>query len=151
MQLSKLLLPHYFQKIGWLLFFPAAILCFMALSIEFEFSWLEISGVRESGFLESSEENFTNELAIISLFLSLFFITFSKEKQEDEYIQKVRLDSILFACYGYFALNIIGTILFYGFDYLSFMLINMFSLPLLFIARFRWIMYKQRKSLGLVL
>lgn len=151
MKLSNILLPHYFQKIGWFLFFPSAILGFLALSIEFEFQWLEISGVRENGFLVSSAENFTNELAIISLFISLFFIAFSKEQTEDEYIQKIRLDSILFGCYGYFVLNVIGTILFYGFDYLSFMLINMFSLPILFIGRFKWVLYSQRKSLGLVL
>lgn len=151
MTLTKILLPHYFQKIGWLLFIPAVILGFLALSIEFEFSWFEIAGIRESGFLVSSEENFTNELAIIGIFLSLFFIAFSKEQQEDEYIQKMRLDSILFACYGYFLFNVLGAIVFYGLDYFSFMLINMFTLPLLFIVRFRWIMFRQKSILNLAL
>ncbi|MBN3581803.1 hypothetical protein JYB64_05345 [Algoriphagus aestuarii] len=151
MKLSNILLPHYLQKIGWIMFIPASVLGLLTLFLEFEFPWLEYSGVRESGFLISSDENLTNELAIFSLFLSLFLISFSKEKEEDELIQKIRLDSILFGCYGYFLLNIIAAFLFYDTDYLSFMFFNMFSLPILFIIRFRWVMFQQRKSLGLVL
>ncbi len=151
MTLSKILLPHYFQKIGWILFIPASILGLLTLFLEFEFSWLEFSKVRNSGFLVDSDENLTNELAILGLFVSLFFISFSKEREEDELIQKIRLDSILFGCYGYFLLNINSAFLFYGADYLSFMFFNMFSLPILFIIRFRWVMFQQRKSLGLVL
>ncbi|UZD23833.1 hypothetical protein PBT90_10575 [Algoriphagus halophytocola] len=149
--LSKILLPHYWQRIGWILFLPSAALAFYAMSAEFEFSWLQIDGVRETGLFESADENLTNEVAIISLFLSLFFIAFSKEKLEDEYIQKIRLDSILFACYGYFLLNVIGALLFYGVDYLSFMMFNMFSIPVLFVLRFRWVMFRQRNSLSLTL
>ncbi|MEP0711532.1 hypothetical protein [Algoriphagus sp.] len=147
--LTKILLPYQFQKIGWLLFVPVALLAFLALSIEFEFAWLQLNGIRESSLLDSADENFTNELAIVGLFLSLFFIAFSKEKLEDEYIQKIRLDSILFACYGYFILNVIGAVAFYGLGYFSFMLFNMFSIPVLFIVRFRWIMFRQRSSLSL--
>ncbi|REG94611.1 hypothetical protein [Algoriphagus antarcticus] len=149
--LTKILLPHRFQKIGWLLFLPAVTLAFMTMFIEFEFSWLQINGVRESGLFESTDENLTNEVALVSLFLSLFFIAFSKEKLEDEYIQKIRLDSILFSCYGYFLLNVIGAVLFYGVEYFSFVMFNMFSIPVLFIVRFRWIMFRQRSSLSVIL
>ncbi|MDF2158035.1 hypothetical protein [Algoriphagus sp. CAU 1675] len=149
--LSKILLPHRFQWIGWALFVPSAVLAFMTLSFEFEFEWLEIANIRKPGIFSNSDENFTNETAVILLFISLFLIAFTKEKKEDEYIQKIRLDSILFATYGYFILNVIGTLLFYGFDYFSFILLNMYSIPLLFIARFRWVMYRQRQSLDLIL
>ncbi|WP_296705667.1 hypothetical protein [Algoriphagus sp.] len=151
MILSKILLPRSYRKIGWILFIHASILGLLALSVEFEFSWLEFNGFRDGAFLESTEENFTNEVAILSLFLNLFFIALAKKKEEDEDHQKLRLDSILFACYGYFILNVIGAIMFYGFDYLTFMSFNMFFLPLLFILRFRWMMFQQRKFLCLVL
>ncbi len=147
--LSKIHLPHRFQWIGWVLFVLSAVLAFMTLSFEFE--WLEIANIRKPGIFSNSDENFTNEVAVILLFISLFSIAFTKEKKEDEYIQKIHLDSILFAAYGYFILNIIGAMLFYGFNFFSFLLLNMYSIPLLFIARFRWVMFCQRQSLDLVL
>ncbi|SDD49990.1 hypothetical protein SAMN04488104_103340 [Algoriphagus faecimaris] len=146
--ISKILLPHRFHWIGWALFIPSAILALLTLSFEFEFEWLELANVRTPELFVNADENFTNELAVVLLFLSLFFVAFSKEKKEDEYIQKIRLDSILFACYGYFILNIIGALLFYGLDYFAFILFNMYSIPVLFILRFRWIMFKQGQSLG---
>ncbi|MCS5489707.1 hypothetical protein [Algoriphagus limi] len=151
MNLSKILLPHRFQKFGWILFLPFAVLTFLCAFYEFEFSWLEMSPGTLKDVFNFEDRNLTNELAIIGLLASLFLISFSKEKEEDEYIQKLRIDSILLACYGYFLLNVIGTVVFYGVDYLSFIFFNMFSIPVLFILRFRWVMFKQERNLGLSL
>ena len=145
--LTKILLPHRYQLIGWILFLPFAILLFAENYLSFGLSWLEFDFGREDGFFGSSKENFTNELALIGVFLSLFLIAFSREKEEDEYIQKLRLDSLLLACYVNIFILILGTLLFYGFGYLEFMGYNMFTIQLIFIARFRWVLYKQQKSL----
>ncbi len=144
--LTKILLPHLFQKFGWILFLPFAILLFANNYLDFNFSWLEFS-VREGALFEDSEENFTNELALIGVFVSLFLIAFSREREEDEYIQKLRLDSLLLACYVNTFILILGTLLFYGFGYLEFMGYNMFTIQLIFIGRFKWVQYKQRESL----
>lgn len=151
MNLSKILLPHTYQKVGWIILLPFLLLTYLAAFYEFQFSWLEMSPGTLTNAFNFEDRNFTNELAIIGLLLSLFLISFSKEKKEDEYIQKLRLDSILIACYGYFLLNVVGTLVFYGIDYLSFIFFNMFSIPVLFIARFRWLMYRQNRNLGLSL
>lgn len=60
--------------------------------------------------------------------------------------QNLRLDSILFACYGYFTLNIVGTILIDGSENLSFLFFNMVSIPVLLILRFRLLKYRQSKK-----
>ena len=144
--LSKILLPHRYQKIGWILFLPFVGLLFANNYFDFNFGFLEFE-VRDGQLFEDSEENFTNEVALIGVFISLFFLAFSREKEEDEYIQKLRLDSLLVACYANTFILIIGTMLFYGFGYLEFMGYNMFTVQLIFIARFRWVLYKQRQSL----
>lgn len=149
--LSKILLPHRFQKIGWLLLLPFAILLFATNYFSFEFNWLTFQ-VKESttgisDLFEPFKKNFTLEFALIGVFLSLFWIAFSREKEEDEYIQKLRLDSLLMAFYANTFILIIGTLLFYGFGYLEFMGYNMFTIQVIFIARFRWVLHKQKQSL----
>lgn len=144
--LTKILLPHRFQKLGWILFLPFAGLLFANNYFDFNFFWLEF-GVREGALFEDSKENFTNEIAMIGVFISLFLMAFSREKEEDEYIQKLRLDSLLVACYANTFILIIGTMLFYGFGFLEFMGYNMFTIQLIFIGRFRWVLHKQKQSL----
>jgi len=144
--LSKLLLPHHLQKVGWAMLLPFAVLTFFCAFYEFKFSWLDMSPGTLSEVFNFEDRNLTNEIAIIGLLFSLFLISFSKEREEDEYIQKLRLDSILVACYVYFLVNVVGTALFYGIDYLSFIFFNMFSIPVVFIVRFRWVMFKLRNS-----
>ena len=144
--LTKILLPHRFQKFGWFLILPFAALLFANNYFDFNLAWSEFD-LREGAFFEDSKENFTNEIAMIGVFVSLFLIAFSREKEEDEYIQKLRLDSLLVACYANTFILIIGTMLFYGFGFLEFMGYNMFTIQLIFIGRFRWVLHKQKQSL----
>jgi hypothetical protein len=144
--LTKILLPHRFQKIGWIIFLPFAVLLSANNYLDFNFGFLEFPVIK-GGIFEDSIENFTNELALIGVFVSLFFIAFSKEHQEDEYIQKLRLDSLLVACYANTFILILGTAFFYGFGYLEFMGYNMFTIQVIFILRFRWVLIQQKKSI----
>jgi len=148
--LTKILLPHKFQMIGWIMFFPLAILLVLNSFFEYEMEWMTWEDFRMAENFLANYENFTNESAIVGTFLSLFFIAFSKEKQEDEYIQKLRLDSLLIAFYVYGFLTVLGTLVFYSFGYLEFMGFNMFSIQLVFILRFRWVMHRQQRILNLI-
>jgi len=44
----------------------------------------------------------------------------------------------------------LGTLVFYSFGYLEFMGFNMFSIQLVFILRFRWVMHRQQRILNLI-
>lgn len=146
--LTKILLPHRFQKIGWILFVPFTVFLAAQNYFEFKFDFLELP-IRVGGFFDMPFEDFNNELGLLGVFVSLFLIAFSREKEEDEFIQKLRLDSLLIACYVHTFILIIGTLVFYGLVYLEFMGYNMFTIQLIFIARFRWVMNRERKSLKL--
>ncbi len=143
--LTSFLLPNRFQIIGWCLLLPTVILLIANGYYEYEIPWLAIEGIGDGEIFFSDIENFTNELAVLGVFLSLFLIAFSKEKQEDEYIQKLRLESLLIAFYVYSAFLVLGTLVFYGLIYLEFLVLNLFLIQIIFIARFRWVMYRQKK------
>lgn len=146
--LTKFLLPYYMKFVGLAFFLPMAAYLVLSGVYEFELSWLTWDGFRKDGNLfYGSDENFTYEVAYVGTFLSLFLIAFSKEKIEDEYIQKLRLDSLLLAFYLYSLISIVGTLVFYSFDYLLFMGYNTFSLQVFFIVRFRWVLMNQQKNL----
>jgi hypothetical protein len=146
--LTKILLPHRYQKIGWIALFPFTFLLLSTEYFEFTIDFLTFD-IDAGGPFSWLGQNFTNEIGLIGVFVSLFLIAFSKEKEEDEFIQKLRLDSLLIACYVHTFILIIGTMVFYGLGYLEFMGYNMFTIQLIFIARFRWALYREQKSLKL--
>lgn len=74
-------------------------------------------------------------------------IAFSKEKNEDEYIATVRLESLQWGIYINYGLLAILTWCFYGFDYLGIMIYNMFTPLVFFILRFHYVIIKNRRTL----
>ncbi|RZA03709.1 MAG: hypothetical protein EOP47_01930 [Sphingobacteriaceae bacterium] len=94
---NSFLFPHKLRVVGWILFICGIILGAACLIWE-----LEIPGfgfkMRETGSLiQSSFENFTNELALMLVVSGLLITAFSKEKVEDELIAKIRANSLYWA------------------------------------------------------
>ena len=87
-----------------------------------------------------------DEVSVIGLTVSLLLISFSREKQEDEYITALRSKAWVWAVYVSYIILLIGTVSFYGDAYLYFFFSNLFTLPVVFILRFRWMMYQLKKE-----
>ena len=151
---SNYLFPIVFRKIGWCLFVP-----FLLWGIGFMLSggtFLEIGGsgalalfdgYSDTRFLTIADnDSWTDEIIIIFLTLSMLFIGFSREKDEDECIANIRMNALVWAIIVNSALLIIGTMLIFGTPYLNFMAIYMFSLLILFIAKYSWMIYRFRKE-----
>lgn len=110
MKTKNLLLPHYFQKIGWGLFIFSFIFLVGAM---YTFNTLKL-------FSQNNSHYATLTLYII-LLLSALFVAFSKEKIEDELIQRIRYKSIVITAYIGFLLFIIILIMYafnQSFDFL---------------------------------
>lgn len=101
MKTKYLLLPHYFQKVGWGLFIFSFIFLVGAM---YTFNTLKL-------FSQNNSHYATLTLYII-LFLSALFVAFSKEKIEDEFIQKIRYKSIVITAYVVFLLFLILLIMY---------------------------------------
>ena len=152
---TNYLFPIVFRKIGWCLFVP-----FLVLGICYLFcdeNTLEIGGSNVlalfDGFSDTNyfcitkNDSWTDELIVIFLTISMLFIGFSREKDEDECIASIRMNALVWAIMVNSALLIIGTLLIYGLPYLNFMSIYMFSLLILFVFKYRWMIYKFRKTI----
>jgi FlaA1/EpsC-like NDP-sugar epimerase len=145
---SRFLLPNHYRKIGWFIFIPFLILGIFSLHMEFEFDWLSFKIRPEAGFLDNLEfENFTNELAGIGVLVGLVFIAFAREKVEDEFMMKLRLESLVAAVLISYALLFLTILFVYGFEFLIALVYNVYTVLIIFIARFYWVKMRQNKML----
>ena len=138
------LFPHRFKVIGLAMLLPAFVFAGFVLINDFEFAFLdwqvpwdnkENTPLGGSGALK---DNFTNELAMIWLLVSLVFTAFSKTKEEDEYVQKIRHDSLLWSLYVNYGLLFLAILGVYEFAFFNVLLFNMYTPLIIFIIRFQY-------------
>jgi FlaA1/EpsC-like NDP-sugar epimerase len=149
------LFPSKFKRIGWFTLIPSAIIGLSTLIYEYEPSFLdfnvpaifvdELFSVNKKTF-RMVTNNILNEILGVLIIISTFFVAFSKEKSEDEYISKIRFDSLAWAVYFNYAILILTILFIYDFAFLWVMVFNMFTVLLFFIVRFNWQISKLKKS-----
>ena len=155
---TNYLLPNRFKLIGWIILIPSLVLCILFFIFEFEPDFLNIKlyafAKESTNFLTGStiKEYFTfvktnalDEILALSLIISALFVAFSKEKDEDEFISKIRLESLVWATYVNYAILFFSIIFIFGISFLWVMVINMFTILLFFIIRFNWLIHKSKK------
>jgi hypothetical protein len=162
---TNFLLPHRYKKIGWILLAPALVLwaClrWFNVSLPLDAKVLSLwptkiaqlrahSGADADGGASAHQlyaivkNNLTDELTTILAIVALAMIAFSKEKIEDEYIAKIRLDSLLNATYVNYLILIFCILFFYEFSFLSVLIYNMFTLLIVFVVRYHYVLYKSK-------
>lgn len=151
---TKFLLPNRLKYLGWIIAIPSFILMILVLHYEFSFPFLEYEARRvgkisfDNGLLFNIQfNNFTDEIGSLLLLTGLLFIAFSKEKDEDERISKLRLESLLWAVFINSIFIIISIILFYNELFLNIMAYNICTTLILFIIRFNLTLYFERKKI----
>ena len=80
--------------------------------------------------------------------IGALLVGFSKEKQEDEYIAEVRLNALLWAVLVNYCLLLAAFVFVYGLSFLTVMIYNMFTVLILFIARFHIALYRNAKNIS---
>jgi hypothetical protein len=150
------LLSNQFKKIGWILFVPSLILGLLFVIFQFQPKFLDIKvfAILDSSntpwdswvnFCVVTHTNAIDEIIGILLIISSFFIAFSKEKNEDEFISKIRLESLLWATYVNYAILIFALLFVYNGSFFWVLVFNVFTILLFFIIRFNWVIRKSRK------
>jgi hypothetical protein len=149
------LFPNKYKKIGWLILIPSAIIGLSTLIYEYEPSFLdfnvpaifvdELFSVNKKTF-RMVTNNILNEILGVLIIISTFLVAFSKEKSEDEYISKIRFESLAWAVYFNYAILILTFLFIYDFAFFWVMVFNMFTVLLFFIVRFNWQISKLKKS-----
>jgi hypothetical protein len=150
---SKMLLPNKYKTVGWCLAVPGFILIMLYLYAEIAFPFLDYNQGKTDNFFHGATifnlttNNFTDEIASILLIVGLLLVAFSKEKVEDERILQIRMESLLWAILINSAFLILGIIFIYETLFLQVMVYNMCTPLVIFIARFNYLMYADRKKL----
>jgi hypothetical protein len=155
---TKLLLPNQFKKPGWILLVPSALIGMFIIITGYEFDFLNtrVFTIYSDPKLSSGEsvlfglinENLTNTVVGVLFLIGALFVAFSREKTEDEFIARIRLESLLWATYINYGILLFCFLFFYEFEFLYVMIFNMFTILVIFIIRYYYMLYKAKKLLS---
>jgi len=150
------LFPHGYKKIGLMILIPSMIVGLIVVIYELEPEVFDLNVPAifvndffgDNEFMGMTNNNILNEICGVLLIISLILVAFSKEKQEDELINKIRLDSLVWATYLNYGILLFAMIFVYEISFLWVMIFNMFTILLFFIIRFNWQVMKLNKELS---
>lgn len=147
---TTLLFPHRFKAIGWILFVPSLLLGTLALInpdalLGIRMTVISVFGDGfASGFLKPMTVDITYTLMGSLIIIGGLLIAFSREKFEDEYVAQLRLASFQWAVLVNYALLLVAFLAVYGINFLMVLPYNMFTVMLLFVTRFHYLLYRTR-------
>lgn len=150
---TNYLLPNKLKRVGWMLLIPSILFGLFITVYDMSYGFFdfrvpalfidEIFGKKQLfGIIEN---NLTNEIVGSLIIISSMLVAFSKEKVEDEFIAKLRMDSLAWAVYFNQAILLFSMLFIYDMAFLWVMIFNMFTLLWFFIIRFNWLKNKINK------
>jgi hypothetical protein len=151
---TNLLLPHRYQRLGWILLLPTAILMIVVYVFRidspdlFEMSVFAIADVfpfQNEVWFGMTTNNVMDEILTLLFFVGALLVVFSRERTEDELISRIRMESLIWATLVNYAILALAVIFLYSLAFLQVLIFNMFTILVFFIIRFRWMMYKTKK------
>lgn len=154
---SRFLFSHKLKPLGWILFLIGMVLGSILMLNEFDTPNWEVQVfplIGEEGFLTRntafkwSSNNIADELASLLIIFGGILVSFSKTKDEDEYISKIRMDSLIWATYVNYGVLILAVVFVFEMSFFSVLIYNMFTLLLFFMLRFHYVLYKTKKSIS---
>ena len=151
---TNYLLPHRYKLFGWILFllgivgglyvfitgYEQDVLSTHVLSI---YNGDSLFG-KETGFLKIIENDILDELVALALIIGGLFVVFSKEKVEDEFIYKLRKDSLVWALIFNYSVLVIAILFVYDYVFFDVLVFNMFTPLIFFILRFNFLKIKSQ-------
>lgn len=137
---TDFLLENKYRKWGIFILVPSLLLGISNAFLGFEPEFLntKVFCIHSSFIFQTTNrfsiinDKITNEIAGILIIVGLLIISFTKEKVEDEYLNLIRLKSLVLATYLNYVFLVFGLIFFYGFSFLNIMVYNMFTLLIFF-------------------
>ena len=122
---------------------------------DFNLNWLVVNFLNEPFTINSGQstghlvniQNLTDEIAAIGVIVGLLLVAFSREKVEDEMIGQLRLEALQWSVYANYIVLAIAILTLYDTAFFTVMVYNMFTVLLVFISRFRWLLYRNSQTL----
>ena len=152
---TNYLLPNKYKKIGWVLFVIGIIIGIVLYLDEYDSDVLTINVLsiynddaifgKENGFFKIIENSIVDELAVLAIIIGGLLVGFSKEKIEDEFVYKLRKDSLVWAIIFNYTVLIFAVLFIYSFTFFDVLVFNMFTPLIFFIFRFNFLKHKSLK------
>ncbi|CAN5836643.1 hypothetical protein BH11BAC4_BH11BAC4_18700 [soil metagenome] len=146
---TQLLLPNRFKKAGWILLVAGIIAAIIIEGFHYTPHWLTmkvptvLNDTTPGGFTGIIENDISDELIATLVILGALLVAFSREKTEDEGIAMLRLSSLMWAVLVNYVILLLAVLLVYGFPFLSVLIYNLFTVLIIFIARFHFMLYRK--------
>ena len=153
---TKYLFPNKYKKWGWVVFIPTCVFSFLAVANDYtpEVLNTKVFAIYVDQIMGDTKAfsfvttNILNEILGVLLIISGMVVAFSREKDEDELIAKIRLESLVWATFVNYGVLLLAIIFVYDMTFLWVMILNMFTILVFFIIRFNWQVRKLSKSLS---
>ena len=150
---KNFLFPPICKQIGWILLIPSLVLYVLTLGdviddhlLSFPTLCLSLDKyTTQSSGITWEIQGMLMEITLALLMVSLLFISFSREREEDELITALRFQSFAWAVKINAVLLIVGTWIIFGGLYLYFIIFCLFSIFVLYIGRFEYELYQLKK------
>ena len=142
---TNYLLPNNFKRVGWVLFSIGIVGGIFMYTTDIDTAdYLEMKVLsiyhdeifREKSFFKIIENGVFDELVSLCLIVGGVLIGFTKEKIEDEFIYKLRKDSLVWALIVNYSILLIAILFVYDMSFLHILFFNMFTPLLFFVFRF---------------
>jgi len=144
------LFPHRYRLIGWVVFVPSLVLGLAYMYADFGFEFLTVFVPEKSEVrgwkIDGWPINLTDELAALGIVAGLLMVGFSKEKTEDEMVSRLRLDALQWSVYVNYGILAVAILLVHGSEFLQVMTYNLFTVLLVFVVRFRWLVFRNAQA-----
>ena len=153
---TKYLISHRWKWAGWVILTIGIACGIFVFAHNYEGNWIVtnvLSLVEDKSILSNDTQFFRvisndilDEIAAICILIGGLLVMFSKEKVEDEFIYKLRKDSLVWAFIFNFAVLLFALVFIYGQNFVHVMVFNMFTPLLFFIVRFYFLKFKNRSD-----
>ncbi|MDR1554326.1 MAG: hypothetical protein LBS69_12835 [Prevotellaceae bacterium] len=152
---KSFLLPHRYKLIGWFVFIPFSVLgLYVTLINEITPKWLKFTFFAIAGggtplagdWFSLVKTDMANTIIATFVIIGGLLVAFSREKTEDEYIAELRLSSFQWAVFINYLLLLLCFIFVFSDAFWVVMVYNMFTTLLIFIVRFNYLLFINRKS-----
>lgn len=101
-----------------------------------------------TGWLTTVSANISYTLTGVLFIVGGMLVAFAREENEDEYIMQLRLSAFQWSVFANYALLLFVFLAVYGIDFLLVLSYNLYTVIVLFILRFHYLLYANRKALA---
>ena len=152
---TNYLLPYSYKSLGWFLFLIGLIAGCLLFFNDYEYPNLTIKvfslyyeGIFDSldGLFKIVHNNIADEIAAAMIIVGGLLVGFTKEKVEDEFIYKLRKDSLVWGIIFNYIVLIFSIIFIYDMAFFHVLVLNMFTPLMFFIFRFNFLKLKSRSD-----